>query len=82
MALDILLYIVAAMIIYDFTLHVDDILEVYGKISKTKHPLGAGKLFNYLSKGNKVKKKKIYQIFWNIYWGIASLLIIIYIITL
>jgi hypothetical protein len=82
MAFDLILYAVAAMILYDFSLHIDDILKAFGKTSKAKHPLGSGRLFDHLSKGNELKREKIYQTFWSIYWGTASLLIVIYIITL
>ena len=40
------------------------------------------KLLDRISKGNELKRKKVYQIFWNIYWGLASLMITIYIISL
>jgi hypothetical protein len=45
---------------------------------KWSHPLGAYLVFNYFSKGDKKKREKVRQIFWTTYWGVAFVLISIY----
>ncbi len=74
-------YIIGLMAAYDFSLHIFDLLHVYKK-TKIKHPLGLWILLDYLSKGNKLKREKIYQIFWNIYWGTATILMVIYLVNI
>jgi len=76
---EVLIYIILVMIAYDLSLHVFDFLRVRGAIG-AKHPLGAYRLFDYLSKGDKEKRKKIYNLFWMIYWAIALILLIVYLI--
>lgn len=78
--MDWLLYLLAAMIFYDFSLHVFDLLHVY-KITTIRHPLRAYKIFDYFSKDDVLKRKKVYQIFWNIYWGSAFVIFLIYFFT-
>lgn len=78
MALDFILYIITIMIFYDFSLHIVDLLRSYKKIKRRMHPLPIGTLFDYISKGNIEKRQQIRQIFWNIYWGIAFILMLIY----
>jgi hypothetical protein len=77
MNLDFILYILAGMIFYDFSLHVYDLLHAFKK-TKAKHPLGAYLIFDYFSKGNEEKKAKVYQVFWTIYWGLAFILLLAY----
>jgi len=65
------------MIIYDFSLHLFEWLWGYN-FTKLKHPFYVGDLFDHLSKGNQSKRQKIYQTFWVLYWGLAALLLILY----
>ena len=74
----IILYMLAAMIIYDFSLHLFDLLIDYKLITK-KHPLGLYLLLDYVSGSDPVKRKSTYNIFWTSYWGLATILIITYI---
>ncbi len=66
------------MIIYDFSLHVFDTLRNLKKIN-TKHPFGMYILMDYFGGKNKFKRTRVYDIFWTSYWGIASVLIVFYI---
>lgn len=70
------------MVAYDFSLHLVELLRELGVIERYLHPLPVGKLFDWLSVRNKEKRKKVYQIFWSIYWGTASILAIIYLLSL
>lgn len=72
-------YVLAAMILYDFSAHVFSSLIHFG-VSKTKHPFGMYKLMDKYGGKNKKKRQAVYDIFWTSYWGIASILIIIYLI--
>jgi hypothetical protein len=71
-------YILAVMIIYDFSLHVFDLL-LHAKLTTHKHPLGIYLVLNYFAGNDAQKRKTIYNIFWTTYWGLASTLIIVYI---
>jgi hypothetical protein len=55
-------YIIALMILWDFSLHVYDLLHVFDK-TKSKHPLGAYLIYDYFSKGDQEKRKKVRQAF-------------------
>jgi hypothetical protein len=69
--MDWLLYLLAVMVFYDFSLHVFDLLHVY-KITTISHPLGAYKIFNYFSKGDELKRKKVIK-FFGIFIGVQLL---------
>lgn len=75
--IQIIPYILAVMIIYDFSAHVFSTL-IHFKLSKVKHPFGMYKLMDRYGGKDPVKRQKVYDIFWVSYWGIASLLIIIF----
>jgi len=78
--IEIIPYILAVMILWDFSLHIYDLLHVFNK-TKAKHPMGAYLIYDYFAKGNQEKRKKVKQVFWTIYWGIAFILILIYLIA-
>ncbi len=71
MALDIILYFLAVMIFYDFSLHALRLALGLERARKIKcwWP-------NFLT-GKKNRRR--YEIFWDVYWGIAFVLIVIYI---
>lgn len=70
-------YILAIMILYDFSLHIFDFLINKG-ITKMKHPFGVYLLKDYFAGDNQKKRERIHDIFWTTYWGIGSILIILY----
>lgn len=82
----VLLGVVAVMILYDLSLHVLGLLQEYGAIGGRKsevggvlltpHPLEPGRLFDYLAQGSAERRRKVYQIFWTLYWITAFLLVI------
>ena len=72
MALDVILYIVGVMIFYDFSLHLLRLIMGLEKARKIK----------YYWPTFLIGKTKRYEIFWAVYWGIALVLVIVYIMTL
>ncbi len=74
---DVIPYILAIMILYDFSAHVFSGLINFG-VTKTKHPLGMYKLMDRLGGNDKKKRARVYDIFWTTYWGIALVLVTIY----
>jgi hypothetical protein len=77
--IQIIPFVLALMIIYDFSAHLFDVL-IDSKKTTLKHPFGMYKLMDRFGGENKEKRQKIYNVFWTTYWGIASVLIIIYLI--
>jgi hypothetical protein len=75
MALNFILYILAAMIFYDLSLHLLEL--VLGR-------QGARKLKPYYPtfKIRGKRSRKYYTVFWTAYWGIAFALVIVYLATL
>ena len=69
-----LLYILLAMIAYDFSLHLWELMFKQGILSM-RHPLGAYRVFDYCSQSDPVQRKNIYELFWTVYWGIALILL-------
>lgn len=70
MASDLILYILGILIFYDFSLHLMELIAGKEQARKIK--------YYWLEFPN----RKRYTLFWTIYWGIALLLILIYIFTL
>lgn len=75
--IDTIPYIIIVMILWDFSLHTFDLLHVFNK-TKMKHPFGAYLILNYLGGGDLERRKKARSIFWTIYWGIAFILLLLY----
>ena len=76
MAFDIILYILAVMIFYDFSLHL--IETIYGgkkKALKLNFYWSPSKIFRN-------NNREFYNYFWTAYWGLVFILIVIYIFTL
>ena len=71
-------YILAIMILYDFSLHLYDLLINLKPTSK-KHPFGMYLVLDYFAGKDTGKRKKAYNLIWTAYWGLASILIISYI---
>lgn len=73
MSPSVLPYLLLAMIFYDFSLHLLELIMGRKRARKLKpyHPV---RLF--VAKGKFNRKK--YTVFWTIYWGIALLLLLIY----
>ena len=63
MAIEFIIYIIAAMVIWDFTNHIDDLLLNRKKITRPLHPISARKFFDYLAKGDENKRWRFYNIF-------------------
>lgn len=85
MNIDFILYILAIMIFWDFSIHVIELFNWTSKFTKSKS------IFSYYyphlywiktPNGPVVRPnwQKLYQKFWTIYWGIAFLLLLIYLI--
>lgn len=77
--MNFILYILAIMIVYDFSLHIYD-TALHFKLTKHKHPLGMYKVMDYFGGRDQYKRATVYNIFWTTYWGIASILILIYLV--
>ena len=73
MSMDFLAYVLAVMIFYDFSLHLLELILGTGRARKL--PYSPYRML--LTKGDFDRKK--YTIFWTGYWGIALILILIYI---
>jgi len=85
MNLDFILYILAVMIFWDFSCHVIDLLNWSQKFTKSKS------IFSYYyphfrwrkSPNGPVERENwriLYNRFWTAYWGLAFILLIIYLI--
>ncbi len=85
MNLDFILYILAVMIFWDFSLHVIELLNLAPKFTRSKS------IFSYYFPHLRWRKslngpierenwRKLYNCFWTTYWGIAFILLIIYLI--
>lgn len=68
------------MITYDFSLHVYDLL-IHFKLTNKKHPFGMYLIMDYFAGNNQRKRKSVYNIFWTLYWGLATLFIVAYILV-
>lgn len=68
---EIILYILFAVIFYDFSLHLLRLMLGLKRARKIR----------YYWPTFLVENKKGYEIFWTIYWGIALVLIVIYFIA-
>jgi|GEM_PF-1870844 len=85
MNLDILLYIVAAMTFYDFTIHVIEYLKWQHYFLGSRSPFSyyyPHFAFKKVSGGftNRENFYTVYQTFWTVYWGLAFLLVVAYLI--
>ncbi len=85
MNLDFILYILAAMVFWDFSCHVIELLNWSPKFTRSKS------IFSYYWPHLRWRKtpngpverenwKKLYDRFWVTYWGLAFILLIIYLI--
>ncbi len=72
-----ILYVLAILIFYDLFLHLYELLQIFN-ITKKRNPFSVARLFDYVSKGDTQKRRKVYQIFWTAYWGIAFALFLAY----
>ncbi len=83
--LNAILYVLAVMLFYDFSIHV---IELFGLVPKF---LNSRSLFSYYYPHFKYRKIPngiqersdwglFYQRFWVAYWGIAFILLVVYII--
>lgn len=77
MTASLILYLLLIMLLYDLSLHVFELLWRYKK-TKLDHPFYVGDLFDNLSGGDKEKRQNIYQTFWTVYWAVAAILLISY----
>ena len=72
--INILIYILAVMVFYDFYLHLIELIFGYKEAKKLRFYWSPAKIF-------RTDKRRFYDIFWTSFWGLAFifLLIIIFI---
>lgn len=70
---EILLYIVLIMILYDFSLHLLELIFGLEKVRKLK-PYWPEWIFTIKGEFH----RRLYAIFWTIYWAIAFILLLMY----
>jgi hypothetical protein len=84
MSIDIILYILTIMIFWDFSSHVIQLLGFRDKFLKSKSLLSYYyPHFRWRKTPNgPIERKngqKYYDIFWTLYWGLAFVLLLVYI---
>jgi len=85
MGIDIILYILAVMILWDFSLHIIELLGLDIKFIKSKSILSYYyPHFRWIkTPEGPIERRnwnKFYQRFWTTYWGMAFLLLLFYLI--
>jgi hypothetical protein len=84
--MDFILYILALMIFWDLSTHVIELFGLIEKFTKSKSIFSYYYPHFYWKKtpnGPVIREnwKKNYQIFWVLFWGVAFILIIVYIVS-
>jgi hypothetical protein len=84
MNIDLILYILTAMVFWDFSCHIIELFGYREKFTKSKSVLSYYYPHFHWKKtpNGPVERKnwrKYYDYFWSLYWGIAFVLLLIYI---